>query len=71
VRPVQAKKVAAAVAAVLQCAAEDEVAAALAAPSTLAKGAATALRPGAAWGLAGRQDAMLFRTMWQRRLAKS
>ncbi len=62
------KKVAAAVAAVLQYTAESEspghaVAETLAAP-------ASPPAPGS-WGLVGRQEAMGFRILWQRRLSKS
>jgi hypothetical protein len=66
---IRAKKVAAAVVAVLQYAAENELAAPPAPeeipPKLLAQAAPVA------WGLSGRQEAMEFRVLWQRRLAKS
>ncbi len=61
----KAKKVAAALAAVVQHISEMEAAEAAAAQPT------APLPPVPAWGLAGRQDAMLLRNLWQRRLAKS
>jgi hypothetical protein len=72
--PVHPKKVAAAVAAVLQCAAEAEAAlsalspAASLSPRSLSAGP-FALPP--LWGWAGRQDAMRDRILWQRRMSKS
>jgi hypothetical protein len=71
------RKVAAAMATVLQHAAEAEgavlpqVAAAAATPER-APGTPVAVRsPAALWGVAGRQDAMLDRTLWQRRISKT
>jgi hypothetical protein len=66
---VQAKKVAAAVAAVLQYAAESEAVEVL--PAAAAGVIHETPRSAAVWGLAGRQDLMLFRALCQRRLAKS
>lgn len=61
------RKVAAAVTAVLQYIAEHEAVAAapvaLPAPPTPPKTLA--------WGMAGRQESMLFRSLWQRRLTKT
>ena len=66
----RAKKVAASVTAVLQYAAEWEAAAAppVATPATAACHPPPSSAP---WGLAGRQDVMLLRALWQRRLTKS
>ena len=66
----QKKKVTAAVAAVLQYLAEAE--GAIAQPA-VAEAPRLPAGPGPLplWGLAGRQDAMLLRNLWQRRLAKS
>ncbi|RMG97030.1 MAG: hypothetical protein D6708_01830, partial [Candidatus Dadabacteria bacterium] len=67
--PIRAKKIAAAVAGVLEYLAEAQAAAApapeLAAPAAPAPGPAPS-----AWALAGRHDTMLFRTLWQRRVAR-
>ncbi len=64
-----ARKVAAAVTAVLQYIAEREavgpVVESVSAPPL------SPPCPAAAWGMTGRQDAMLFRTLWQRRLTKT
>jgi hypothetical protein len=62
------KKVAAAVAAVLQFLAESEAVPAVAPAATAAP--APAPTP-AGWGLAGRQEAMALRDLWQRRIPKS
>ncbi|GAB4266362.1 MAG: hypothetical protein Kow0092_19220 [Deferrisomatales bacterium] len=64
--PSKSRKVAAAVAAVLQYAAEVE-----ALPAAPAAAAAGPVSPPSPWGGAGRQEAMLLRTFWQRRLTKS
>lgn len=66
------KKLAAAVAAVLQYAAEAE--AAVAAPGAVAVAAAQVAGPAGLpplWGWAGRQEAMHDRLAWQRRVLKS
>lgn len=65
------KKVAAAVAAVLQYVAEAE--AALVAPAAASPDRSCAVAPAMPplWGWAGRQEAMHDRATWQRRLAKS
>lgn len=60
------KKVAAAIAAVLQHVAEVETPSAKPVGTTAAP---TLPTPGV-WGLAGRQDAMLFRSFWQQRLPR-
>ncbi|MHB8762781.1 MAG: hypothetical protein ACYDA8_00335 [Deferrisomatales bacterium] len=68
----RAKKMAAAVAAVLQYAAEQEaLVGAVASPALGAPAAGPVAGPAPFWGLAGRQDAMLYRSLWQRRLSRS
>ncbi len=65
----RSKQVAAAVAAVLQYAAEVEAAASV---SPAAPPPPAPARPGPAlWGSAGRQDAMMLRSLWQRRITRS
>lgn len=64
-----AKKVAAAVAAVLQFLAESE---AVCAVTPAAAPAAPGPAPlWAGWGLAGRQESMTLRDLWQRRIPRS
>ncbi len=62
-----AKKIAAAVAAVVQYLAEAEpiAAAPLASPAPVPAAVA------APWGMAGRQESMALRDLWQRRIPKS
>lgn len=68
----RAKKMAAAVAAVLQYAAEQQaVAGGAVAPVPGPDAPAAVAGPAPYWGLAGRQDAMLYRSLWQRRLSRS
>lgn len=67
--PRRKKKVTAAIVAVLQHLAEAEETSPQ--PAVAAPGLPVGLRPMPLWGLAGRQDAMLLRSLWQRRLAKS
>ena len=59
------RKLAAAVSAVMQFIQEEEALTvqAVAAPTP-------PVQPFSPWGVAGRQDAMLFRTLWQRRLGR-
>jgi len=67
-KSIRAKKVAAAVAAVVQCVAEAGVPA----PAAAEEPAPGTHQPSpAVWGLAGRQESMGYRSLWQRRLAKS
>ncbi len=58
------KKIAAAISAVMQFLQEEEV--------PVAQTAAAPIRVPSfsPWGVAGRQDSMLFRTLWQRRLGR-
>ncbi len=64
----RSKQVAAAVAAVLQYAAEVEAVAS----TSPASPPPAPPRPGPTlWGSAGRQDAMMLRSLWQRRIARS
>ena len=63
---VSSKKVVAAMAAVMQFIHEEEAVAAQAA----APAPAAPAPPFSPWSVAGRQDAMLFRTLWQRRLGR-
>lgn len=65
----RSKRVAAAIAAVLQYAAEVEAAVAPASAVSAAPPPPSPAPP--LWGLAGRQDAMLLRNLWQRRLSRS
>ena len=58
------RKVVAAISAVMQFIQEEE---AVAAQATAPAPAAPTFSP---WSVAGRQDAMLFRTLWQRRLGR-
>lgn len=60
----RSKKVVAAVSAVMQFIQEEQ---SLAVEAAATPAALPAFSP---WGLAGRQDAMLFRTLWQRRLGR-
>jgi len=62
-----AKKIAAAVTAVVQYLAEAEVA--VAAPSTGPSPAPVSFA--GPWGMAGRQESMALRDLWQRRIPKS
>lgn len=64
-----AKKVAAAVAAVLQFLAESEAVSAVA-PAAAPAALGPAPLP-AGWGLAGRQESMALRDLWQRRIPRS
>ncbi|TFH62135.1 MAG: hypothetical protein E4G90_09400 [Gemmatimonadales bacterium] len=66
--PMQAssKKIVAAISAVMQFIQEEQCPRAEAAAAP----APAALPAFSSWGLAGRQDAMLFRTLWQRRLGR-
>jgi hypothetical protein len=65
---IRAKTVAAAVAAVVQCIGETEVST----PPALEVSPLPPAESGTAvWGLAGRQDSMSYRVLWQRRLSKS
>ena len=59
------KKIVAAISAVMQFIQEEEALAvqAVAAPTP-------PVQQFSPWGVAGRQDAMLFRTLWQRRLGR-
>jgi len=61
-----AKKIAAAVAAVVQYLAEAEIAV----PTPLTEGPSPAPFSGP-WGMAGRQESMALRDLWQRRIPKS
>ena len=58
------KKIAAAISAVMQFLQEEE------APLVQAVAPATPVPSFSPWGVAGRQDSMLFRTLWQRRLGR-
>lgn len=67
-KSIRAKKVAAAVAAVVQC----ETEAGVPVPTAAEEPAPSIPQPSpAVWGLAGRQESMGYRFLWQRRLAKS
>lgn len=65
--PQRAKKIVAAVTAVMHHLAEEAALAAAREAATLP--AAPPAVP--VWAVAGRQDAMLYRSLWQRRIAKS
>ena len=64
-QPESTKKLVAAVSAVMQYIQEEEALAGLAAAAAPAP--VPVFSP---WSVAGRQDAMLFRTLWQRRLGR-
>ncbi|GAB4260930.1 hypothetical protein [Deferrisoma sp.] len=68
--PIRAKKIAAAVAGVMEFLAEAQAAAAAAAPDSAVPAAPAPGPAPSAWALAGRHDTMLFRTLWQRRVAR-
>ena len=58
------QKIAAAISAVMQFIQEEEAPAVQVAPTP------TPVPSFSPWGVAGRQDAMLFRSLWQRRLGR-
>ena len=63
-QPSSTQKIVAAISAVMQFIQEEET------PAVQVAAAPTPVPSFSPWGVAGRQDAMLFRTLWQRRLGR-